>query len=501
MILAYHVLLGLFFSAVICATQTKEVKDFYFSDEHLEIIIQEALKQHYENGQLDENTSFGTLAVRAVSISTKKSFAFEYARFAEALYDYIDKNCLNAIRLNKNNALTQWARNQVGQKVWLGVHETKFIELSNGKYKIPERSIILMLNTIKLFNPKPDISWPLIRELGEFCISEKCQEIIYQSALEARNFPDTCIPSIIINRSISKTTKYDEFLKECNDFIKTAYDDLSEVTARELAITIINGPTSVTASTYLIGILKETQTVFHILASDQKHSKDLANFIVKTGIVNEVIPLISASTLPCMIKLKELIMKLSEAYVKISKIMSIDEDSLQYVFERDLFSFYSEIDPQLVQDCIKKLLDQISFMITFIQSPNTSRENKITFVKLILVMLSHSSLFKSRGEVLYDFEPFLDILMTPEIFQAKDFSVLPEHLGVILTPKFSKLGKSHLQKFLTILENINFRENINSFTNYSVFFLQARLSDEDIFWETLNTIYDFYQENLLEIDH
>ena len=57
-----------------------------------------------------------------------------------------------------------------------------------------------------------------------------------------------------------------------------------------------------------------------------------------------------------MIKLKELIMKLSEAYVKISKIMSIDEDSLQYVFERDLFSFYSEIDPQLVQDCIKSCL-------------------------------------------------------------------------------------------------------------------------------------------------
>ena len=63
------------------------------------------------------------------------------------------------------------------------------------------------------------------------------------------------------------------FLKECNDFIKTAYDDLSEVTARELAITIINGPTSVTASTYLIGILKETQTVFHILASDQNIQK------------------------------------------------------------------------------------------------------------------------------------------------------------------------------------------------------------------------------------
>ena len=41
------------------------------------------------------------------------------------------------------------------------------------------------------FNSKPDISWPLIRDLGEFCISEGCQEIIYQSALEARNFPDT----------------------------------------------------------------------------------------------------------------------------------------------------------------------------------------------------------------------------------------------------------------------------------------------------------------------
>ena len=41
---------------------------------------------------------------------------------------------------------------------------------------------------------------------------------------------------------------------------------------------------------------------------------------------------------------------------------------------------------------------------------------------------------------------------------------------------------------------------MNSFMNYSVFFLQARLTDEDIFWETLNTIYDFYQENMLEID-
>lgn len=429
MILAYHIFFGLFFAAVLCATHTKELKDYYFSDERLEIIIQEAMKQLYANSKLDENSSIGKLAVQAACISTGKSFAFEYTRFAEALYDYIDKNCLNAIRLiKKNDALNNLARNQVSHKIWLGVHETKSIEFRNGKYKIPERSIILMLITIKLLDPNPEINWPLIRELSKFCISEKCQEIIYQSALEARNFPNTCIPAIIINTNISDTTKYDEFLMECNNFLKTSYDHLREVTARELAITIINGPISAIASTSLVEILKGTRTVLHVLATGQEYSKQLANFVAKTDILNEVIPLISASTFPCMINLKELIMKLSRDYVKINRIMSLNEDSLQYLLEHDLLSFYNEIDAQLVQDCIKKLLDHIFVMITFIQSPNTSPENKITFVKLILVMLSHGSLFKSQGEVLYDFEPLLDILMTPEIFQAKDFSVLPEHL-------------------------------------------------------------------------
>ena len=87
MILIYHILLGLFFSAVICATQTKS-KGFYFSDEHLEIIIQEALKQH-ENGQLMKTQVWYTCCPSCCI--SKKSFAFEYARFAEALYDYIDK--------------------------------------------------------------------------------------------------------------------------------------------------------------------------------------------------------------------------------------------------------------------------------------------------------------------------------------------------------------------------------------------------------------------------
>ena len=41
-------------------------------------------------------------------------------------------------------------------KICLSVHEINFFERYNGKFKIPERSVMIMLRTVKLLEPDLD---------------------------------------------------------------------------------------------------------------------------------------------------------------------------------------------------------------------------------------------------------------------------------------------------------------------------------------------------------
>ena len=94
----------------------------------------------------------------------------------------------------------------------------------------------------------------------------------------------------------------------------------------------------------------------------------------------------------------------------------------------------------------------------------------------------------------------LDIVLIPEIFAIVGSNVGYSHLGQILYPSISKLDKSHLKKYLAVLEKVNINESLNTFMSSTVTMLVSRLEVEDIFWNSLDIIYEFYQENQFEIE-
>ena len=475
----------------------------------------------------DKGKSMFDLEVKPASSNGRSPPTAHYALFAESLYDYMDKICLTAIKAHNNNTLDKTQKEDFLRKIGIGVNETNFIDDFNGVYKLPDRSVILMIKTIKLLEPDVLANWSRIKTLGKHCISEQCQELVYESALsfvkkeseESRESGESgksgkseesisYIPSVEINRTIKEKDagRYDVFLKKCYDHM-CIENNLRNIKAEELADTIIHGPFSSVASSTLLNIFKEFPKVLQKISNNEGKSVRLADFAARTRIANELIPLISVSTNPNRINLKGKVEEVSNDYAKIHLLMtfnsetSMSNDFMEYLkalTDQNVLASYSKIDKHLVRECLKKMRDDCPAIMRVLQLPNIAQAKKKILIKTVLIIMMKCQLAQHDG-VIYDFEPILDVLLSPEMLEASDYQILPESLGLILTPTFSKITKSNLKKFLAILEKIYSEESLNKFSEYMIIFLNARIGVEDSFLESLDLIYEFYQENQLEI--
>ena len=492
-------LLFLFFSTGFCSLFTDAIIGITGTVD--DAMIENIIKSSISSPNLDKSKSIFSSFVKIISSNSSESPATHYARFAESLYDYMDKTCLTAIRKFNSKELDIESRIRNMQKICLSIHEIDFFESYNGNFKIPERSVMLMLRTIKLLEPELDLSWPLIKRLGEFCICEQCQKLVYESALLAKETFKASIPSIKINRNIPDTGIYEEYLKECYEFLDSCASSVRAATAENLALTIINGPYSESASEILIEVLKQNPRIFSKLANNQKRTNSFADFVAKTRIADKVISLMG----PTMIELKNIVLKISKYYAKIQKYLinfsweSIKNNDVREFMntmkDDDLFTTYIEIDKPLIYQCIKKMLDEIPAMIEFIQSTTIERTYKINLLKLILMIITQGGLSKFNGEILYDFESLMDMLMSADIYKCFE----PFYMAIVLSPPFSKLEKKHLQKLMSYYVIIRPEEGMESFTKFSCLFLRVRLEKGDVFWDILNVMHEFYEENQLEI--
>ena len=310
-----------------------------------------------------------------------------------------------------------------------------------------------------------------------------------------------------IDRNISDAAKYEVFLKDCYGLITNTNFGLREATAHELAVTIINGPFTDFASSKLVEIVKQYIAVLTKLAENQTNANNFANFVARTHIIKEIFPFIKDSTEPEMIELKQLAFKLSKYCTMIEKALAFTNESLRnedlsafldLMMHMNLLEFYNVIDKEFVHKCMKKMLDTIPAMIECIISPTTSADFKNQILKVILLIFTYSPLVDFNGDDIYDFEPLLNIYIYPDNYEL-DFKVDPNYLGMVLSPSFSKLGKSHLKKFLSFLEEKAPEDCTKIFTKSSLVFLRARIKNEDIFCDALNVMHEFYQENQLDI--
>lgn len=485
----------LFLSTVLCSIFTDAIGGTVD-----DALIEKIFKFSLSSPNLDKNKSIFSNFVTIFSSNSSESPATHYARFAKSLYDYMDRTCLTAIVSFNRKELDFESRFMIMKKICLSVHEINFFERYNGKFKIPERSVMIMLRTVKLLEPDLELSHPLIQRLGEFCIIEPCQKLVYDAALPAEKKLETSILSIKINRSIEKTCIYDKFLKKCFEFLDSCASKVRKATAENLTLTIINSPYSEYASETLIEVLKQHPRVFSTLANDKKSANSFADFVARTRIADKVILLMK----PEMNELKDLVLKISQYYAKIQNLMTFSWESVKNndvgeflgtMMDDDLFTTYIEIDKPLIHECFKKMLDEIPAIIEFIQSPTTEQTYKINVLKLLLMIITQGGLTKFKGEILYDFEPLMDILISSDIYKCFE----PFYMAIILSPPFSKLEKTHLQKLFSFYERIGPEEGMELFTRFSCLFLRVRLEKEDIFWNTLNIMHEFYQENQLGI--
>ena len=485
----------LFLSTVFCSIFTDAIGGTVD-----DALIEKIMKFSLSSQNLDKNKSIFSNFVTILSSNSSESPATHYTRFAEGLYDYMDRTCLTAIRSFDRKELDIESRIMNMKMICLSVHEINFFERYNAKFKIPERSVMLMLRTVKLLESDLDLSLPLIQRLGEFCVSGPCQELVYDAALPAEKKLDTSIPNIKINRNIKHTGTYDDFLKKCFEFLDSCDSKVRKATAKNLTLTIINSPYSEYASKTLIEVLKQYPRIFSILANDKKSANSFADFVARTSIVDKVILLMK----PEMNDLKDLVLKISQYYAKIQTLMTFSWESVQNndvgeflgtMMDDDLFTTYIEIDKPLIHQCFKTMLDEIPAIIEFIQSTTIEKTYKINVLKLVLMIITQCGLSKFKGEILYDFESLMDILMSPDIYKCFE----PFYMAIVLSPPFSKLEKTHLQKLFSFYERIGPEEGMEYFTRFSCLFLRVRLENEDIFWNTLNIMHEFYQEKQLGI--
>ena len=492
-------LLLLFLSTALCAAYDKLIdRSGFLSDKEDAVagMVEIAIQKNTIFPNFDKSKS---IFCNDVGFLAKygDSPASYYASFAECLYDHLDKTCSRAFT---KGILDSTTKKDTLQKISLGVHEIDFFERYNRNFKISEGSAMLMIRTLNLIEPDSKRSWPLIKKLGEFCIREDCQKLVYDAALLI-----PVIPSIKMSRNIEVTVKYDKFIEDCYEFLDYSADDIREAIVNELAVTIINGPFSKFASTTLLQIIKQYPNVLANIANDQTNANNFANFIARTQIIKELFPFINDSTEPKIIELKQLAFKLSKYSLKIEKSLAFKSESLRnedfsafsdVLTDLDLLEFYKKIDNEYVQKCLKKIFDNIPALIECILSPTFSAAFKKCIIDAfpLFFATSLSRLMDYDGEVIYDFEPLLNIYLCPESYNI-DVIADPFYLGMVLFPPYSKLGKSHLQKFLSFLEEKYPNEYMNTFTDFSYTFLRSRLEHEDIFWDSLNVIHEFYREN------
>ena len=83
------------------------------------------------------------------------------------------------------------------------------------------------------------------------------------------------------------------------------------------------------------------------------------------------------------------------------------------------------------------MLDEIPAIIEFIQSTTTEQTYKINVLKLVLMIITQGGLTKFKGEILYDFEPLMDILISSDIYKCFE----PFYMAIILSPPFRNLRK------------------------------------------------------------
>ena len=474
-------------------------------------IVENMIENDSAYQHFDKNKSMFYYEVELTTKAVRSSPASHYARFADSLYDYLDKVCLTAIKEFDNKTLEKKQKKEFLRKIGFGVNETNFIDDYNGNYKLPERSVILMIKAIKLLDPDLLLTWPSIKTLGKHCISEQCQELVYKSALSFLDGRSSSyIPSIEINRAIKNTTKYDAFLMKCYEHM-CSENSFRNIKAEELANTIIHGPSSSVASSTLLDIFKEDPKFLQDIAKNERKSVRLADFAARTRITDELIPIISVSTEPKMIKLIEMFVDVSNDFAKIQSLMTFNSGTilnnnnnnlleyLKALTAQKAFVSYSKIDKHLVNECLKKMRDDCYTIMGVLQLPNITETKKIFLIKTTLIIIKQCQPAQHDG-VIYDFEPFLDAILSLFMLEARDYEIIPEILGLILVPTFSKITKSNLKKFLAILEKINSEESMNKFSEFMIIFLHVRMGVEDMFWESLNSIYEFYQENQLDVD-
>ena len=494
-----YFLLLLFLSTALCATYDELIDSSGFlsnKEDAVAGMVEIAIQKNTIFPNFDKSKSIFCNDVKFLA-KYGDSPASYYASFAKCLYDHLDKTCSRAFT---KGILDSTTKKETLHKIRLGVHEIDFFESYNGKFKISEGSAMLMIRTLNLIEPDRKSSWPLIKKLGEFCIREDCQKLVYDAALL-----NPVIPSIKMSRNIKDTVMYDKFIKDCYEFLDYSAAGIRDATVNELAVTIINGPFSKFASSTLILIIKQYPKVLANIANDQTNANNFANFIARTQIIKELFPFIKDSTEPKIIELKQLVFKLSKYSLKIEKTLAFKSESLRnedlsafsdVLTDLDLLKFYKEIDNEYVQICMKKIFDNIPVLIECILSPTISAAFKKRIIDAFQLFFatSLSPLMNFDGEVIYDFEPLLNIYLCPESYKI-DVTADPFYLGMVLFPPYSKLGKSHLQKILSFLEEEYPNEYMNTFTDFSYAFLRSRSEHEEIFWDSLNVMHEFSQEN------
>lgn len=508
-LLSLFLLTGFYVSKSKCSSLTASYKKHFDSEDPLSQAVENLMDAHIHIGNFDNTESVLSEAVEASRILTGLSKLSQYNLYVEALYAYIDKLCMATLKKTETTRLSFKKTNEILKRLWFVMNEDYYLTAIGSKYKISDRTIVLIIRTIKRLETNSSVMWPMIRKFGELCLSDECQELVYSAALKFKNIPNNSIPYVRICRLLSNTVKYDAFLIQCREFLNENPHLRNEM-VKELAKSIVNGPLSNTARTILLEIVDKID--INEWADNDSLIVRFADFSVRTGIADQIIPLISDKNDKNLVLLKRFMLKLSKSYSIISRVMDFSfkkpendtEDGHNELMEAledpDLFRLYVDVDQQAVRGCVIKLVQDIFDLIELIKVA-TEIPRKIYYLKTIFVILVKIPQLELEDEmILIDFEPLLDILLSPEIVQS-NFLALASQMGPIMSLYFTKLSKSHLEKFFAILERMSGADGcFKDFQLQAILFLHIRFIDKnEKFWEALEIIHEFYEERQMDI--
>ena len=426
----------------------------------------------------------------------------------EALFKRIESICVKAITKYRRGTLTEPEKLSATRNIWFCSHELYFIEQYKKPVKVPERTVLLMLQALVSMKLDPMKMGCFSAKLAEFCGSEACQDIIYSSIIGGFQDPEYYLEMIKISPKIRDTLKYDVFLNALFSHYKDS-NDSCQIARYIFAKNILNGPSSHMASEILLSLIDEDDGLLLAFADEEKYINLLCKLFINCERVDLFLSrLTSADAKINAIKEKVIkASKLHEGILILTQPPSFLDDlsDVAHCFDtyhnlRNVLYDYIPIDIEFVKQSSIKINEQISKLTKVYEETENMSLKLASCCTNFLMVLALPQLW--IDDLHANYEPLFDQLLYLESVGLRP-ELNYEYLVKALALPFVKIESSSiLEKLLAAIHYRNSdSDHISKLNTVVDLMLVIHSRNDSVYLSLLQMTFDFYNSKEIPSDN